>query len=40
LRNGALDFFIGALPRRAPAPGLLSTLLFQNTRMVAVPTCR
>jgi hypothetical protein len=34
LRNGARDFFIGALPRQAPA------LRFQNTRMGAVPTCR
>lgn len=34
LRNGALDFFIGASPRQAPAPGLLSTLLFENTRVV------
>ncbi|MDZ5461134.1 LysR family transcriptional regulator [Azohydromonas lata] len=34
LRNGALDFFIGASPRQPPAPGLLSTPLFENTRVV------
>jgi DNA-binding transcriptional LysR family regulator len=34
LSNGALDFFIGASPPQAPAPGLLSTLLFENTREV------
>ncbi|NML16467.1 LysR substrate-binding domain-containing protein [Azohydromonas caseinilytica] len=34
LRNGALDFFIGASPRQPPAPGLVSTLLFENTRVV------
>ena len=34
LRNGAIDFYIGAAPRLAPAPGLSSTLLFENTRAV------
>lgn len=34
LRNGELDFYIGAAPRQPPAPGLLSRLLFENTRAV------
>lgn len=34
LRNGALDFYLGATPRQPPAPGLLSKLLFENSRAV------
>jgi LysR family transcriptional regulator, regulator of abg operon len=32
LRTGAIDFYIGAAPRNAPAPGLTQSLLFSNTR--------
>jgi len=34
LRSGSIDFYIGAAPRIAPAPGLSSELLFRNTRAV------
>lgn len=34
LRNGTLDFYVGATPRQPPAPGLLSTVLFENARVV------
>jgi LysR family transcriptional regulator, regulator of abg operon len=34
VRNGSVDFYIGAAPRIAPAPGLVSELLFENTRAV------
>ncbi len=34
LRNGGLDFYLGAAPRLPPAPGLRSALLFENTRAV------
>jgi len=34
LRNGAVDVYIGAAPRMAPAPGLVSEILFRNTRAV------
>ncbi|MBB1601302.1 LysR substrate-binding domain-containing protein [Variovorax sp. UMC13] len=34
LRNGTLDFYLGAAPHTPPAPGLVSTLLFENTRAV------
>ena len=34
LRNGTLDFYLGATPRQPPAPGLLSKLLFENARAV------
>ncbi|CAN5513852.1 LysR substrate-binding domain-containing protein [soil metagenome] len=34
LRSGMLDFYIGVAPRQTPAPGLISKLLFENTRAV------
>ena len=34
LRNGTLDFYLGAAPHTPPAPGLVTTLLFENTRTV------
>ena len=34
LREGAIDFYLGAAPRGAPAPGLRMQVLFQNTRAV------
>ncbi|MFM0210727.1 LysR substrate-binding domain-containing protein [Paraburkholderia sediminicola] len=34
LRNGQIDFYLGAAPRVPPAPGLISELLFENTRAV------
>jgi DNA-binding transcriptional LysR family regulator len=34
LRDGTLDFYVGAAPRQAPAPGLLSKVLFENTRVL------
>jgi LysR family transcriptional regulator of abg operon len=34
LRNGQIDFYMGAAPRVPPAPGLISELLFENTRAV------
>ncbi|WP_394790685.1 LysR substrate-binding domain-containing protein [Rhodoferax sp.] len=34
LREGAIDFYLGAAPRNAPAPGLAVQLLFENTRAV------
>lgn len=34
LRSGVIDFYIGAAPRMPPAPGLVSELLFRNTRAV------
>ncbi len=34
LREGAIDFYIGAAPRTAPAPGLVVEHLFDNTRAV------
>lgn len=34
LRNGTLDFYLGAAPHTPPAPGLVTTLLFENTRAV------
>ena len=34
LRDGSIDFYIGAAPREAPAPGLTVTQLFDNTRAV------
>ncbi len=34
LRDGSIDFYLGAAPRAAPAPGLLQRHLFDNTRAV------
>ncbi|MDB5897860.1 MAG: LysR family transcriptional regulator [Ramlibacter sp.] len=34
LREGILDFYLGAAPREAPAPGLVVQHLFDNTRAV------
>lgn len=34
LRNGTIDFYVGAMSQSDPAPGLLSEVLFQNTRIV------
>jgi len=34
LRNGSVDFYIGAAPRSTPAPGLKTEVLFENTRAV------
>jgi len=34
LRNGTLDFYLGAAPHTPPAPGLVTALLFENTRTV------
>lgn len=34
LRDGSIDFYLGASPRSSPAPGLLTELLFENTRII------
>ncbi len=34
LRTGSIDFYLGAAPRQAPAPGLVVQKLFDNTRTV------
>jgi LysR family transcriptional regulator, regulator of abg operon len=34
LREGVIDFYVGAAPRQAPAPGLSVRHLFDNTRAV------
>ncbi len=34
LREGSIDFYLGAAPRVAPAPGLAMDLLFENRRTV------
>ena len=34
LRDGTIDFYLGAAPRNAPAPGLAVQRLFENTRAV------
>jgi LysR family transcriptional regulator of abg operon len=34
LRDGSIDFYLGAAPRVAPAPGLAQQPLFDNTRAV------
>ena len=34
LRDGSIDFYLGAAPRAAPAPGLSLELLFENRRAV------
>ncbi len=34
LRNGTIDFYLGAAPRNPPAPGLAVQKLFDNTRAV------
>lgn len=34
LRNGSIDFYLGAASQAAPAPGLISETLFENTRIV------
>jgi DNA-binding transcriptional LysR family regulator len=34
LRDGHIDFYLGAAPREAPAPGLVVQHLFENTRAV------
>jgi DNA-binding transcriptional LysR family regulator len=34
LRNGTIDFYVGAMSQADPAPGLVSEVLFHNTRIV------
>lgn len=34
LRNGTIDFYLGASPQSSPAPGLATEVLFENTRTV------
>ena len=34
LRNGSIDFYLGAASQAAPAPGLIVETLFENTRIV------
>ncbi len=34
LRNGTIDFYVGAVSQAEPAPGLVSEVLLQNTRIV------
>ncbi len=34
LRNGTIDFYVGAVSQADPAPGLVSEVLLQNTRIV------
>ena len=34
LREGVIDFYLGAAPRAAPAPGLVSRAILENTRAV------
>jgi LysR family transcriptional regulator of abg operon len=34
LRDGSIDFYVGASPASSPAPGLLTELLFENTRTI------
>ncbi|HIV69538.1 MAG TPA: LysR family transcriptional regulator [Candidatus Aquabacterium excrementipullorum] len=34
LREGSIDFYMGAAPRLQPAPGLVMEILFSNTRAV------
>ncbi|MDB5998393.1 MAG: LysR family transcriptional regulator [Rhizobacter sp.] len=34
LRSGSIDFYLGAAPTQPPAPGLISEVLFKNTRAV------
>jgi LysR family transcriptional regulator, regulator of abg operon len=34
LRNGSIDFYLGAASQDDPAPGLISETLFENTRIV------
>lgn len=34
LRNGTIDFYLGAASQAAPAPGLIAETLFENTRIV------
>jgi DNA-binding transcriptional LysR family regulator len=34
LRDGSVDFYLGAAPRVAPMPGLQTQVLFENTRAV------
>lgn len=34
LRDGSIDFYLGASPQATPAPGLVSETLFENTRKV------
>ncbi|HMN43793.1 MAG TPA: LysR substrate-binding domain-containing protein [Povalibacter sp.] len=34
LRDGTLDFYLGAAPHASAVPGLLTTVLFENTRTV------
>lgn len=36
LRDGSVDFYLGAAPHEAPAPGLVLRKLFSNTRAVVV----
>jgi DNA-binding transcriptional LysR family regulator len=34
LRNGSVDFYLGASPQSGVAPGLMTELLFNNTRTI------
>jgi DNA-binding transcriptional LysR family regulator len=34
LRNGTIDFYVGATSQAEPAPGLITEILFKNTRIV------
>lgn len=38
LRDGSIDFYLGAAPREAPAPGLVMNHLFSNSRAVVCRT--
>lgn len=34
LRDGSIDFYLGASPHTSPAPGLVAEVLFENTRTI------
>lgn len=34
LRDGSIDFYLGASPHTSPAPGLVTEVLFENTRTI------
>lgn len=34
LRDGTIDFYVGASPQTSPAPGLVTEVLFENTRTI------
>jgi len=34
LRDGSIDFYLGASPHASPAPGLVAEVLFENTRTI------